>query len=136
MPPEIEITTSTCRLHDQWKQTVDDATTRHADEIKTLREKGHKVANDVTELHGEFVDIDNELKILTNRIPTDLTDRLIRFEIALNGITKQLTEDFVKRVEFEVLKVEHEQIKKIIYGFVAIVLLAVVGAVVALVVKQ
>jgi cytochrome c biogenesis protein ResB len=105
-------------------------------EIKTLRDRAHKFANDFMGLTNDVTVIESEVKMLSERIPLDLGVRLVRFEMKLDEINKQLAADFVKRLEFEVLKVEHDQMKKIIYGFVAIVLLAVVGALVAIVVKQ
>jgi hypothetical protein len=134
MSPELE--TPVCRLHDQWKKTVDDSVVRSEDEIRMLRERSHKLSNDVAAVSGDILKIETEILHLTERIPLDLGVRLVRFEMKIDEISKQLAADFVKRMEFEVLKVEHEQMKKIIYGFVAIILIAVVGAVVALVVKQ
>ena len=134
MSPDIE--TPKCQLHDQWKQMVDDQIAREEDEIKTLRDRSHKVANEVTGVIGEIAKIETDILHLTERIPLDIGVRLVRFEMKMDEISKQLTSDFVRRTEFEVMKVEHEQMKNIIYGFVTIILLAVVGAVVALVVKQ
>lgn len=136
MSPELDVNTNTCQLHDQWKQYVESHITRDAEEIKTLRDRSHKTANEITSVAGEVDKLGTELTHLVDRIPMDIGLRLVRFEMKIDEISKQLAADFVKRTEFEVMKVEHEQMKKIIYGFVTIVLLAVVGAIVALVVKQ
>lgn len=62
--------------------------------------------------------------------------------IKLEQLTKEVHElredlkaDYVGRTEFEILKVEHDQIKKLTWGFIAMVLTAVVGAIIALVFK-
>jgi len=69
----------------------------------------------------EFNQMGISLAVILNKVD--------RIETDVKGITTKLDADYVTQDQFE-------PVKKIVYGMVATILLAVVGAVVALVVKQ
>jgi hypothetical protein len=83
-----------------------------------------------------------EQKGLADRIPEKFPEQLLKLGFAIEQLTKDvkslgedLKADYVSRAEFVVLKTEHDKMKKLIWGFVIMVLVAVVGAVIALAVK-
>jgi hypothetical protein len=95
-----------------------------------------------TETEIELNKLSQTVVHLTDRIPEKLSEKLIEMKLLLDQVSRDIKElqgdllkDFVSRTEFEKLKVEHDQIKQLTYGFIVMVLLAVVGGVIALVVK-
>ena len=120
---------------------------RHEAELKVLRDRSHKDANDEMirsdKLQDGLMDLERglagalaDIEKITERIPVDLATRFIRFEMKLDHLSVQIASDFVKRTEWEVLRTEHDQMKKLIYSTVGLILMAVVGAVIAMVVKK
>lgn len=120
---------------------------RHEEEIKLLRDRAHKVANDLMKanltavetaasLQKELTEIRGHTHRLSEKIPDDISVRLVRLELKLDALTASHASDFVKRGEWEVLRSEHDQMKRLIYGFVSVILLSVIGALVALVLKR
>jgi hypothetical protein len=69
---------------------------------------------------------------LVARIPDDFSNQWIRLGIEVETIGKKLDSDFVKRVEFAVLQTEHDQIKKLVYGFILTVLACFLGGLLVL----
>lgn len=109
-----------------------------------LVDEYHAISLDVTRLKGDVdgkvAGIASELKHLADRIPEKLSEDMIRMSLALDQLVKDvrkigddLRQDYVNRVEFEVLRVEHDQIKKLVWGFIAMVLTALAAGVIALV---
>lgn len=76
------------------------------DELKIIRERNHKLANDVVSMQAVIMQIKDDI-------------------IEIKGL---LRGDFVRVTEFT-------PIKNIVYGMVGLILMAVLGALVALVVK-
>lgn len=104
----------------------------------------HAVTLDVAKLKGDvdgkLTAFATELKHLSDRIPEKLSEDMIRVSLSLDQLVKDvkkigddLQKDYVNRTEFEVLRVEHDQIKKLIWGFIAMVLSALAAGVIALV---
>jgi hypothetical protein len=106
----------------------------------------HTLNVDVTKVKGDTESklemLTREFKHLSERIPEKLQETLIRATLTLETLVTNVKQigidmkaDYVGRTEFEVLKTEHDQIKKLMWGFIAMVLTAVVGGVIALLFK-
>jgi hypothetical protein len=100
---------------------------------------------DVTKIRadvdGRLTTLTQELKHLSERIPEKLNEDMLRVSITLaqlvadvKQIGEDLKQDYVSRTEFEVLKVEHDQLKKLAWGLIATVLTALITGAVAVVV--
>lgn len=115
---------------------------RHEKELNTLRERSHKIANEftvsenkltttITKLTETFVELQAEYSLISNRIPKDLVEQLIRFEMKIDGVLNSY-DQFVAKSEWMVLKNEHELLKKLIFSAVGMILLAVIGTIITL----
>jgi hypothetical protein len=90
----------------------------------------------VQKLVNQSHSVNLELERLTSRIPPNLDARVIKIELQLERLIKDVESEYVSKTDFEVLKVEHAQMKHLMWGFVALVLTTVVGALLALVVHN
>lgn len=90
----------------------------------------------VQKLIDQYHALSAELSRVGNKIPDGMDKRIIKIELQLEQLLKDVESKFVERTEFEVLKVEHNQIKKLVWGFIMLVLTSVVGALLALVVHN
>jgi hypothetical protein len=116
------------------------------DRVQKLVDQYHEQNVAIATMRGEM-DIrlhsfSQELRGITERIPAHLSEQVIGFALKLDELMRNvrnwnegLKTDYVGRTEFEILKVEHDQIKRLMWGFIAMVLTAVVGGVIALVFK-
>ena len=83
-----------------------------------------------------------EVQAIAQRIPDKINETLVGLSLKMDQlikdmerVRKDLEADYVNQTEFSILKLEHDQIKKLVWGFIAMVLTAVMGAVIALVVR-
>ena len=95
-----------------------------------------------TDTEVRLATLAGEVQNLAQRIPDKLSESMVELSLKMDQlikdmerVRKDLEADYVSQSEFSVLKVEHDQIKKLIWGFIAMVLIAVSGAVIALVVR-
>jgi hypothetical protein len=88
---------------------------RHEQEFTNLRQQAKEQTSTTSKLAVQ-------IQTLINLIPEEFNEKWIRLQIEVEGISEKLNENFVKRTEFEVMKVEHDQIKKLVYGFIITVL--------------
>jgi uncharacterized membrane-anchored protein len=70
------------------------------------------------------------------KIPDNLEKRLVTIELQLQRVIKDTEEEFVKKMDFVALQVEHNQIKRLVWGFIIMVLTSVIGGLLALVVHN
>lgn len=115
---------------------VNSAETRVDNELLGLRTRSHALANSLLAMQGQLGDISTKLTRLDTVIPDDLLVRLVAIEMTLEHMHATIKEDYVKRPEWEVLRTEHDQIKRIVYGTVATLLTGILAALFALVVKK
>jgi uncharacterized protein YoxC len=113
------------------------------DRTQKLVDQYHELNVDVTkvksDVDGRLATFSQEIMRLADRIPEKMNEKMIQVTLTLDQLVrdvKQIGEDlkadYVSRTEFEVLKVEHDQIKKLMWGFIAMVLTAVAGGILAL----
>jgi DNA anti-recombination protein RmuC len=93
-------------------------------------------------INGRLNTVSQEIQHLMGRIPDKLNERLIEMKLSLDRLTTDVNKigddlkaDYVSRTDFEILKVEHEQIKKLVYGFITLVLVGLLTAASGLVFK-
>lgn len=112
---------------------------RHETEIAGLRTRMHNFANDLMGVRSAVDNASEQVGQLAARIPADFDKRLITVELQLSRIIKDLENmgiQYIHRTEFEILKVEHTQIKQLVWGFIVMVLTAVVGGLITLIVRR
>jgi hypothetical protein len=92
--------------------------------------------DDIKELRSSVDHLTTELAKVSGKIPDDLAKRLITIELQLGTLIKDTESEFVSKTDFEILKVEHNQIKRLVWGFIVMVLTSVIGGLLALVVHN
>lgn len=108
----------------------------HAQEIKTLRERSHKMADEITALNLDAAEkfndvqkqvatVSGELWRIAERIPEDLPARLLKLELMLTNLASNVESKFVTRNEFTVVLTEHEQLKKVVFGAISLAITAI-----------
>lgn len=116
------------------------------DRTQKLVDQYHGVTSDIarvrSDVDGRINVLAQEIVKLTARIPDKLNDKIIEMHLTLGQLAaevKQLHEDlkqdYVNKREFVVLKVEHDQVKRLVYGFVTLALTALAVGLIALVFK-
>lgn len=90
----------------------------------------------VQKLVDQYHDLSKEVAHVSDKIPENLDKRLIKIELQLEQVLKDIEDEFVTQTEFATYKVEHAQMKRLMWGFVIMVLTSVVGALLALVVHN
>jgi len=90
----------------------------------------------VQKLVDQYHVLSKEVTHISDKIPVDLDKRIISIEFQLERIVKDIESEFITQKDFAVYKVEHAQMKRLMWGFVIMVLTSVVGAVLALVVNN
>lgn len=90
----------------------------------------------ITDVQKEIAVISGEMWRIAERIPEDLAARITTMEVVLKGLADDVHKNFVTREEFSSLRSEHNNIRNLVYGFVGVILLAVISALVALVLKK
>jgi len=90
----------------------------------------------------ELNSLGQKVTALTVRVPEKLSEKLLEMKMLLDQVARDIKElkedfnkDYVSRAEFGILKVEHDQMKKLMWGFIVLVLTAVVSAILALIFK-
>jgi hypothetical protein len=106
--------------HDRLDCAQTDLQERHEREFTLLR--GQAAAHE-----GLIATTAHLVETLISRIPDDFANQWIRLGLEVETIGRKIDADFVKRVEFVVLKTEHDQIKKLVYGFILTVLACFLG---------
>jgi len=91
---------------------------------------------ELADLQKELAVVSGEMWRVAERIPEDLAARLTTMEVVLKGLADDVHKNFVSREEFALLKSEHINVRNLVYGFVGVILLAVISALVALVLKK
>jgi hypothetical protein len=128
---------------------------RHETELKRVRDRVHdlieRVSKETLALEKELSEIKIEVARLDGQVPDGLAGRLQNVEnvvenlipdelpVQLANLTKDVQavqREIISREEWGVLKTEHDQIKRLTYGFVGLVLLEVITAIIALVVMR
>lgn len=94
------------------------------------------------EIEGRLANFGQESALLAARIPDKLNEKIIEMHLTLKGLSDEvkqigedLKQDYVNKREFDVLKVEHDQVKRLVYGFVTLALAALAVGLIALVFK-
>lgn len=105
-------------------------------ELAGIRTEQLKMDGDIESVQKTVNDAIMAMGRLSDKIPEDLPRRLLTIELTLTQVAENVKSNFVTKTEFEVLKVEHDQVKKIVYGFITVTLLAVITALLALVVHN
>lgn len=105
-------------------------------EYGTLEKDLTSVVGQVQTLVNQYHTLSKELAHVSDKIPEDLDKRIIKMELQLEQIVKDVENQFVTRTEFAVYQVEHGQMKKLMWGFIIMVLTSVVGTLLALVVHN
>ena len=105
-------------------------------EYGTIEKDLTSVVGQVQKLVLQYHELNKELTHVADKIPENLDNRLIKIELQLAQIIKDIESEYVTQTEFAVYKVEHGQMKKLMWGFIIMVLTSVVGALLALVVHN
>ena len=111
-----------------------------------LVDQYHEVTVDLAKVRQEadsrVATLAQEFVKISSRIPEKLNEKIIEMHLTLGNLAtevKQLHEDlkqdYVNKREFDVLKVEHDQVKRLVYGFVTLALTALAVGLIALVFK-
>ena len=111
-----------------------------------LVDQYHEVTVDIAKVRQEadnrVATLAQEFVKISSRIPEKLNEKIIEMHLTLGNLAtevKQLHEDlkqdYVNRREFDVLNVEHDQVKRLVYGFVTLALTALAVGLIALVFK-
>jgi hypothetical protein len=108
----------------------------HADEIAKIKEETSGGTRKIALL-------ESDVRLLLDRIPQGIAISLrevqMKVDQALVGIAsldRKVSEGYVARGEFETLRTEHDLVKRLVFGTVALILTAVITALVYLVVKR
>lgn len=104
-------------------------------EAKFISDHEDMVAR-VQKLVDQYHDLSKEVTHVSDKIPENLDKRIIKIELQLDQLIKDVEDEFVTQTEFAVYKVEHSQMKKLMWGFIVMVLTSVIGALLALVVHN
>jgi hypothetical protein len=142
------------RLRD-WSHKVTDAETttraglakteKFGIEIAKLRERSHKLTNDlsilghqteqrVDDVQKQISAVSAEFWRVAERIPEDLLSRFVGLEGKIDGLVKTFNGGFTK--DWSALKTEHDQMKRLIWWAVVAMLAAVLTALLAHVIQS
>lgn len=120
-------------------ETRSEASIRHAQtagDLAQVRDRQSELTRDFADLRKSVDDTAQLVTTLSGRIPDDLEKRLITIELMLQHLSKGIQTEFVSRTEFEIMKVEHVQMRRLVYGFVGLALVSIIGALLGLVVNN
>jgi hypothetical protein len=95
--------------------------TPHDDDVQVRHEK------QLAEQDMLLADIDKKMGLLLGEIPVNFKERFLAVESRVKQIAETLEKSYVGRVEFEVLRVEHNQMKLLMHGFIITVLVGLLG---------
>jgi hypothetical protein len=105
-------------------------------EYGTVEKDLSSVVSQVQKLVDQYHDIRFEVSHLSEKIPENLDVRIIQMELQLKQIIDNLESQYVSQKEFERYKVEHAQMRYLMYGFIVMIMTSVVGAWLALIVHN
>lgn len=110
--------------------------TKHEEEIRKLRERSHAHANLIAAKDAEIAELTGSLTNLSERIPVDLASKLLTIDMELKNLSGLVTRNYVSREEFLTVKMEHEQIKKLVFGFIGLAMVAIVSGMLGLILRK
>ena len=105
-------------------------------EYGTVEKDLSSVVSQVQKLVGQYHDMRLEVSHLSEKIPENLDVRMIQMELQLKQILADLESQYVSQKKFERYKVEHDQMRYLMYGFIIMIMTSVVGAWLALIVHN
>jgi uncharacterized protein YqgV (UPF0045/DUF77 family) len=105
-------------------------------EYGTVEKDLSSVVAQVQKLVEEYHEVKLQVGRLSDRIPEALDERMIRMEFQLQQILKDVETEYVTQKEFAEYRVEHLQMKRLMWGFLFMVMTSVIGAWLALVVQN
>ena len=105
-------------------------------EYGTLEKDLTSVVSQVQKLVDQYHELTKDVGHLSDKIPPELDKRLVTIEIQLDRIVKDIETQYVTQREFETYKLEHNQMKHLMWGFLIMIMTSVVGAWLALIVHN
>jgi hypothetical protein len=105
-------------------------------EYGTIEKDLSSVVDQVQSLVNRFHEMAMQISRLADRVPEGLARRLVVIDVELKNLADTLSKQYVSRDDFIELRTEHRTVTRLVYGFVGVILMAVVVALVALVVKR
>jgi hypothetical protein len=105
-------------------------------EYGTIEKDLSSVVDQVQTLVIQFHEMSTVVARLADRVPEGLAGKLLTIDFELQSLADTLGKQYVSRDDFIELRTEHRTVKRLVYGFVGVVLMAVAVALVALVVKR
>ena len=105
-------------------------------EYGTLEKDLTSMVGQVQKLVEQYHEVKMQVGRLSDKIPDQLDERLITIELQLKQILCDMETQYVTQKEFAEYKVEHLQMKRLMWGFLFMVMTSVIGAWLALVVQN